>query len=74
MPPAVRVPCGVQVPFEEGWVKLRGIPGSTTKAEISEFFKVRRISLGCLCWLPSRVADAGPYMCQAWKHSTPHPG
>lgn len=35
-----------EVPFEEGWVKLRGIPGSTTKAEISEFFKAAAPGLG----------------------------
>lgn len=35
-----------EVPFQEGWVKLRGIPFNISKAEIIQFFEVRLLTPG----------------------------
>ena len=42
---------GAEVPFQEGWLKLRGIPFTVTKPDIVRFFEVR---------LPQRSCTAFP--------------
>ena len=45
------------VPFQEGWLKLRGIPFSVTKTDIIQFFTARRFHPRTACLLP-RCRDA----------------
>ena len=39
-----------EVPFEEGWVKLRGFPPSVGKHDIRAFLEARRACPCCCCW------------------------
>lgn len=58
------------VPFQEGWLKLRGIPFSVTKTDIIQFFTARHSHPHTACLHPCcrDVSSSVTYISSAWRH------